>query len=93
MYIGSDGFTTLVTGSVDKKILKPITGRLKAYSMLFLPLLERHDLLLYRNPFHVSFLILIVIGEISVPLRSDNYMTGLSQTTTKGNISEVQEEK
>lgn len=55
MYIGSDGFTTLVTGSMDKKILKPITGRLKAYSMLFLPLLERHDLLLYRNPFHVSF--------------------------------------
>lgn len=71
-----------VTESMDNILLKPIKGRLKAYTMLFLLLLERHDLLLYRNLFIVmSAFLLIVAGEISAHLCSYNYMTGLSLTS------------
>ncbi len=79
LHIGTNGLTALVTESMDNILLKPITGRLKAYTMLFMCLLERHDIL-YRNPLHVIFFLVIVAGEISVPLCLDNYMTELSQT-------------
>lgn len=72
-------WAALVTKSMDKILLKAIIGRLKAYTILFMCLFERHDLLLYRNQLYVSLFIDCCWREMSVPLCSDNGMPRSSQ--------------
>ena len=75
--MGSDGLIELSTESLDTVLLKPITGRLKAYIVFFLALLRRRDALLYRNQFYVSFFF-FGTKEISVHPYVGNYRSEMS---------------